>query len=46
MKDLFNRAVRTGQSGSYVKCNFRQAGRHMPGMFNGKATEYSEYIPT
>ena len=26
------------------KLNFRHAERHMPGMFNGKATEYTEYI--
>ena len=44
MKDLFNRALRTSQSGSEVKLNFCQAERHMPGMFNGKATEYTEYI--
>ena len=44
MKDLFNRALRTSQSGSDVKLNFRQAERHMPGMFSGKATEYTEYI--
>ena len=43
MKDLFNRALRTSHSGSDVKLNFRQAERHMPGMFNGKATEYTEY---
>ena len=43
MKDLFNRSFRTGQSGSDVKLNFRQAERHMPGMLNGKATEYLEY---
>ena len=41
MKDLFNRALRTG---SGVKLNFRHAERHMPGMFNGKATEYTEHI--
>ena len=45
MKDLFNRALRTSQSGSDVKWNFRQAERHMPGMFNGKATEYIGYPP-
>ena len=42
MKDLFNRALRTSQPGSDVKLNFRQAERHMPGMFTGKATEYTE----
>ena len=42
MKDLFNRASRTVQSTSDVQLNFRQAERHMPGMFNGKATEYTE----
>ena len=31
MKDLFNRARRTNQSGSDEKLNFRQAERHMPG---------------
>ena len=44
MKDLFNRALRTSHSGSDVKLNLRQAERHMPGMFNGKATEYTEYV--
>ena len=44
MKDLFNRAFRTSQSGSDVKLNFRQAERHMPGMPKSKATEYTEYI--
>ena len=39
MKDLF-----MNQSGSDVMLNFRQAERHMPGMFNGKATEYTEHI--
>ena len=43
MKDLFNRALRTSQSGSDVKLNFRQAERHMPGMFSGKATEHTEH---
>ena len=43
MKDLCNRALRTSQSGSDTKLNFRQAERHMAGMFNGKATEYTEY---
>ena len=38
MKDLFNRALRKSQSGSDVKLNFRQAERHVPGMFNGKDT--------
>ena len=33
------RRVVTGGDG---KLNFRQAERHIPGMFNGKATEYSE----
>ena len=42
MKDLFNRALRTSQSGSDVKLNFRQAEQHMPGI--GKATEHTEYI--
>ena len=41
LKDLFNRALRTSQSGSDVKLNFRQAEPHMPGM--EKATEYPEY---
>ena len=36
MKDLFSRAL--SQSGSDVKLKFRQAERHMPVMFNGKAT--------
>ena len=44
IKYLFNRALRKSQSGSDVKLNFRQAERHMPGMFNGKSTEYTEYI--
>ena len=44
MKDLFNRAIRMSQSGGEGKLNFRHAERHMPGMFNGKATEYTEYI--
>ena len=43
MKDLFNRAVRASQSGSDVKLNCRQAERHMPGMFKGKASENTEY---
>ena len=32
VKDLFNRALRAGQSGSDVQLNFRQAERHMPGI--------------
>ena len=44
MKDLVNRALRTTQSGTDVKLNFRHAERHMPGKFNGMATEYTEYI--
>ena len=44
MKDLFNRALRMSQSSGEEKLNFRHAERHMPGMFNGKATEYTEYI--
>ena len=44
MKDLFNRALRMSQSGSDVKLNFREEERHMPGMFNGKSTECTEYI--
>ena len=44
MKDLFNRALRMSQSSGEEKLNFRHAGRHMLGMFNGKATEYTEYI--
>ena len=44
MKDLFNRALRASQAGSDVKLNFRQAERHMPGMFHGKATEDTEDI--
>ena len=44
MRDLFNRALRANQSGSDVKLNFRQAERHMPGMFSGKATKLTEYI--
>ena len=44
MKDLFNRALRMSQSSGEGKQNFRHAERHMPGMFNGKATEYTEYI--
>ena len=43
MKDSFNRAVRANQSGSDMKLNFRQAERHMPGVFNGNATEHTEY---
>ena len=39
MKDLFNRVLRTSQSGSDVKLNISQAERYMLGMFNGKATE-------
>ena len=27
-----------------MKLNFRQAERHMPAMFNGKATAYTEDI--
>ena len=41
MKDLFNRAVRASQSGSEMKLNVRQAERHIPAMFNGKATAYT-----
>ena len=44
MKDLFNRALRMSQSSGKGKQNFRHAERHLPGMFNGKATEYTEYI--
>ena len=44
MKNLLNRALRTSQSGSDVKLNFRQGERHMPGMFKGKATEDTEYM--
>ena len=44
MKDLFNRALRMSQSSGEVKLNFRHAERHVLGMFNGKATEYTEYI--
>ena len=44
MKDLFNRALRMSQSSGEGKLNFRHADRHMPGMFNGKATEYTEHI--
>ena len=36
MRDLFNRALRTSQSGSDVKLNIRQAEKHKPGMFSGK----------
>ena len=43
MKDLFNRALRMSQSSGEGKLNFRHAERHMPVMFNGKATEYTEY---
>ena len=43
-KDMFNRALRRSQSGREVKLNFRQAERHMPGVFNGKATGDTEYI--
>ena len=32
------------QSSGEGKLNFRHAERHMPVMFNGKATEYTEYI--
>ena len=42
MKDLFTRAMRTSQTGGDRKLNHRQAERHMPGKFNGKATEYIE----
>ena len=38
------RALRMSQSSGEEKLNFRHAERHMPGMFNGKATEYTEYI--
>ena len=41
MKDLFNRALRMSQSTGEGKLNFRHAERHM---FNGKATEYTDYI--
>ena len=44
MKDMFNSAVRTNQTGGDGKLNFHQAERHMPVMFNGKATEHTEYI--
>ena len=44
MKDLFNRALRMSQSSGEGKLNFRHAERHVPGMFNGKATEYTEYF--
>ena len=44
MKNLFNRALRMSQSSGEGKLNFRHAERHMPGMFNGEATEYTEYI--
>ena len=44
MKDLFNRALRMSQSSGEGKLNFRHAERHMLEMFNGKATEYTEYI--
>ena len=44
MKDLFNRALRMSQSSGEGKLNFRHAERHLPGMFSGKATEYTEYI--
>ena len=44
LKDLFNRALRMSQSSGEEKLNFRHAERHMPGMFIGKATEYTEYI--
>ena len=35
--------MRTSQTGGDWKLNFRQAERHMPGMLNGQATEYTEY---
>ena len=41
MKDLFNSAMRTSQTRSDGKLNFRQVERHVPGMFNDKATEYA-----
>ena len=44
MKDLFNRALRMSQWSGEGTLNFRHAERHMPGMFNGKATENTEYI--
>ena len=44
MKDMFNRALRLSQSSGEEKLNFRHAERHMLGMFNGKATEYTEFI--
>ena len=44
MKDLFNRAQRMSQSSGEGKLNFRHAERHLLGMFNCKATEYTEYI--
>ena len=43
MKDLYNRALRTSQTGGDGKLNFRQAERPMPGTSNGKGTEYTEY---
>ena len=43
MEDLFNSAMRTSQTGGDGKLNFRQAKRHMPVMFNGTPTEYTEY---
>ena len=42
--NAMHRAKRTSQSGSDVKLNLRPAERHMPGMFNGKATEHTEYM--
>ena len=43
MKNMFNCAMRTTQSGSDVKLNFRQAERHMPEVCDGNATENTEY---
>ena len=44
VEDLFNHTIRTGQSDRDGKLNFREPERHMPGVFNGKDTEYTEYI--
>ena len=44
MRDSFTRALRMSQSSGEGKLNFRHVERHMPVMFNGKATEYTKYI--
>ena len=44
MKDFFNRSMRASQTGGDEKLNFREAERHVPGMFNVKATASNEHV--